>query len=588
MADRYGSDLVADALHMLGVEYVVYNPGATLRGLHESLVAAGTPRMILALQENIAVGLAHGYAKTTGRPLAVALHDLVGLQTGSMALFNAYMDMAPVLVLGGSGPADATRRRPWIDWVHTASDQASFIRGFVKWDDQPVSLGALAHSLHRGYSIATSFPQGPVYVTLDAGLQEDLLTDEYPNPLWRAETRLARRAATTVPDTELAAVAEALVAARAPLLLADHAGRSPAAFAALVDLAGSLGAPVVDLGARHSFPNTHWADVSGPHWDLLAAADVVLSIEPRDPYFALARTDVINRDFEWVPRPDARVFVLDATTLLERAPIHRAPGVWDRVDVVLPADSSVALPRLAEIVAELLSGPGLRTGDLAEARSARIAEMRKARAGNSPADRRARVAATGRSITPTQLAVSTYRAVADGRWQHGFGPLYGTVRRTWEMPGCNATLGIPVGGGLGHGVPASMGCALAHHDDDTVVVDLQSDGDFLYTPSALWTAAAQSLPLLVVMANNRTYNQDRMHQSEIGQSRGRGVDPGLGMDIEGPEIDFAAVARGQGVEAFGPVVDAVDLDATLARAAQIVRTERRPVLVDTVITRDRG
>lgn len=588
MAERYGSDLIAEVLQTLGIEYVVYNPGATLRGFQESVLAAGAPPMILALQENIAVGMAQGYAKTTGRPLAVALHDLVGLQTGSMALFNAYMDMVPVLVLGGSGPADATRRRPWIDWVHSASDQAAFVRSFVKWDDQPASLGAMVHSLHRGYSAATSFPQGPVYVTIDAGLQEDLVTDGYANPLWRPDAGLARRAATTVADAELAAVAEALVTARAPLLLADHAGRSREAFEALVELAESLGAPVVDSGARHSFPNTHWADVSGPHWDLLAAADVVLSIDPRDPYFSLARTDVANRDFGWIPRPDARVFLLAGAAPAERSPVQRAPGVWDRVSAVLPADSSVALPRLAAMVAELLAAPGARTGEPAELRSGRIAGMRRAWAGNCPADRRAGAATGGPSITPTRLAVSTYRAVADGPWQHSFGPLYGTVRKTWDLSGFNATLGIPVGGGLGGGVPASMGCALAHRHDDTIVVDLQPDGDFLYTSSALWTAAAQSLPLLVVVANNRTYNQDRMHQSEIGRARGRGVDPGSGIDITGPDVDFASLGRGQGVEAFGPVVDPAELDATLVRAASIVRTERRPVLVDVVMTRDRS
>lgn len=582
MAERYGSDLMVDALCELGVEYLALNPGATLRGFHESLVASGRLPMILALHENVAVGIAHGYAKTTGRAMAVALHDLVGLQTGSMALFNAYLDMVPMLVLGGSGPADASRRRPWIDWIHAASDQGAFVRPFVKWDDQPSSLPATVHAIARGLDVANAFPCGPAYVTLDAGAQEDVLEDAAGgNPLWSPRTRLARRAASTVPDAELATVAEALVTARRPLLLADNSGRTAAGYAALIRLAETLGAPVVDLGGRHNFPNTHWADAAGPHWQRLAEADVVLSIDARDPYWSLARTDVAGRDFTWVPGPDATVFVLSGSALLERAPLHRSPALWDRAAALLPADSALALPRLAEIVAELVRGTD------SAARDERIAALKAA--AEPPSVRRARVARTDSGpISPTRLAVGTYDAVADGPWQLAFGALYGRVRATWDMPEWNCYLGVSGGGGLGYGVPASMGCALAHRDDDTLVVDLQPDGDFLYTASALWTAAAQSLPLLVVMANNRTYNQDRMHQSEIGAARGRGTDVAPGIDIDQPPVDFAALARAQGVEAFGPVQDAAELDTTLARAAAIVRTQRRPVLVDAVITRDRS
>ncbi len=585
MADqtRYGSDLMVETLARLGIAHVAINPGATLRGFHDSLVRAGRPELVLTLHENVAVGMAHGYAKTTGRPMGVALHNLVGLQTGSMALFNAFLDQVPMLVVGGAGPADATRRRPWIDWIHAARDQAALVRDFTKWDDAPTSLAAVPHSLARAYNATVSFPQAPVYVALDAGLQEGGWPDPLAaNPLWAPETALARHTTPTVADADLAPLAEALVGAERPLLLADNAGRSEAAYHALITLAERLGAGVVDLGARHNFPNTHWADATGRHHAALAEADVVLAVDVRDPYFALGRTDVAERDFAWLPRPDARVFVLSGAALVERAPVDRSAAAWDRIEAVLTGDATLALPRLAQMVTELVGADP----DAVERAGARTAQLTAQ--ASTPAMWRAKVRRDAGEFGPGRLAAETYEAVSDGPWQLAFGALYGNTRRAWDMASWNCYLGISGGGGLGYGVPAAMGCALAHRDDDTLVVDIQSDGDFLYTASSLWTAANMRLPMLVVMANNRTYNQDRMHQTEISHQRGRDTDVAVGIDITDPDVDFAGLARAQGVEAFGPVRDAADLPATLRRAASIVREERRPVLVDAQMTRDRS
>ena len=101
---KYGSDLVIDFLAAAGIEYVALNPGATFRGLHDSLVYAGHPKPVITLHEEIAVGIAHGYAKSSKRPMATFIHNLVGLQHASRAIFNAWIDNVPILVLGGSGP----------------------------------------------------------------------------------------------------------------------------------------------------------------------------------------------------------------------------------------------------------------------------------------------------------------------------------------------------------------------------------------------------------------------------------------------------------------------------------------------------
>ena len=143
----WGSDAIAAAIRELDIPYVALNPGSSYRGLHDSLVnylGNSRPRMLLCLHEESAVALAHGWAKVTGRPMLAVVHANVGLMHATMAIFNAWCDRVPVIVLGATGALDATRRRPWIEWIHTARDQGALIRNFTKWDDQPSSVGRRA------------------------------------------------------------------------------------------------------------------------------------------------------------------------------------------------------------------------------------------------------------------------------------------------------------------------------------------------------------------------------------------------------------------------------------------------------------
>src|SRR5215212_9130011 len=175
---EYGSDVVVVMLRALGIDYAAANPGASWRGLHDSMVnfGDGTPEMLLTCHEEIAVAMAHGYARAAGKPMAAITHNIVGLQHATMAIFNAWCDRVPLIVLGGTGPMDTRQRRPWIDWVHTALVQGNQVRDYVKWDDQPSSIEAIPESLLRAYRIAMTEPRGPVYVCLDAGIQEQRVT----------------------------------------------------------------------------------------------------------------------------------------------------------------------------------------------------------------------------------------------------------------------------------------------------------------------------------------------------------------------------------------------------------------------------
>jgi benzoylformate decarboxylase/acetolactate synthase-1/2/3 large subunit len=568
-ARRYGSDVVVEFLAAAGIEHVSLNPGASFRGLHDSIDTASTPEPIVALHEEVAVGIAHGYAKSAGRPMAVFVHDQVGLHHAAMALFNAWVDGAPMLVIGGTGPRDVTRRRPWIDWIHSGHPESSVIRDIVKWDVEPASVEAIPDALARAWRIAVTPPAGPVYVAIDALLQEQDAGD------------VAAGAALSPPAPPVAApgavvreLAEALVTAERPVILADRGAIG--ASAPLLALAERLAPAVVDLGGR-SFPADHWADQTAAWHDVLAEADLVLALELRDVTWGLTTIDLEDRSTTPLTRAGARVIAVGLTELRARGFLETeafAPHV-ERVTAHLPGF-------LADLDAAVAAtGPD----------SARVAERRQrleaAHGEQREAARRTAAAAAGeRPIAPAHLAAALGRVIEGTDWQLANGLLGGWPRRLWPMRDESSYLGRSGGEGLGYGLPASVGAALAQRDSGRLVVDLQADGDLMYVPEALWTAAHHELPLLIVVHNNRTYGKDELHQAEVAKTRGRhDAPPPRGIRIDAPAIDFAGLARAQGVAAIGPVEDPAELESVLREAARQVREERRPVLVDVVCAR---
>ena len=196
----WGSDAIARMLQALELPYVALNPGASFRGLHDSLVnCVGNeqPQMLLCLHEESAVAIAHGYAKASGRMMGVVLHSNVGLMHGSMAIFNAWCDRTPIFNLGGGGPLNSTNRRT-TDWVHTALIQGNMVREFVKYDDQPNSVEAVPESFLKAYRIAMTEPKGPVYICLDTDVQEAKIT----SPMIVPDARLFRPPGAPGPNPE--------------------------------------------------------------------------------------------------------------------------------------------------------------------------------------------------------------------------------------------------------------------------------------------------------------------------------------------------------------------------------------------------
>ncbi len=577
----YGSDLIVDLLRELGIEYAAFNPGASFRGLHDSLVNYGgdrAPRTVLCTHEEISVALAHGYAKAVGKPMAAILHDVVGLQHACMAIFNAWCDRVPVLLLGGTGPMDAARRRPWIEWIHTALVQGNHIRDFVKWDDQPGSVAAAVDSVLRAYRLMQAEPTGPVYVCLDVPLQEE------PLPAGVALPPDIRRWVCQAPlQADTAGLEQAvdwLAAARRPVILADTVGRSPVGAAALRELAELLKAPVADFEGRFNFPSTHPLDATGVVPDLLRKADVVFAVDVVDLWGALRAVGAKRKPTSYAPPVDARVISLSVSELLVRSWASDYQRLQP-VDLNLVGDSKVALPALVALLRDRVDG----APDAARARAARATVL-----GTAAAERRAaweadaRAQATRATISPAYLALTLRDALAGQDWVLSNSGLRGWARRLWAIERSCQWLGSQSGGGagVGYGIGASLGVALANRGTGRLVVDIQPDGDLLYCSSALWTAARERLPLLIVMWNNRSYYNSEEHAVTIARHRGRPVEnAGIGTRPEAPAVDFAGLARSFGIQAAGPVTTVADLPLALAHAVPVVASGE-PYLLDVV------
>jgi thiamine pyrophosphate-dependent acetolactate synthase large subunit-like protein len=274
------SDFMVDVIKSLDIAYVPCNPANSFRGLHESLINYGgnkKPEFLTCTHEEAAVAMAHGYFKIAGKPLLVLCHGTVGLQHATMAIYNAWCDRVPVIVIGGND-LDASKRPPGVPTFHSAQDINAQVRDFTKWDDQPVSLPHFAQSFVRAYKLAMTPPHEPVMIALDAGLQKETTHE-------RARLTIPRYLPTSPPQGDANAVREAarlLANAERPVIVADKCARTANGVKLLVELAEALQAPVVDQKGRMNFPNTHPLSQNSRGRALIGQADVILGLELSD------------------------------------------------------------------------------------------------------------------------------------------------------------------------------------------------------------------------------------------------------------------------------------------------------------------
>jgi thiamine pyrophosphate-dependent acetolactate synthase large subunit-like protein len=546
--DYWGSDVMALMLREIGLPFVALNPGASYRGLHDSLVnllGNTQPQMLLCLHEEHAVAIAHGYAKVAEKPMGAIVHSNVGLMHATMAVFNAWCDRVPVVLLGATGPVDAAKRRPWIDWIHTAADQGALVRDYTKWDDQPASVDAVPEALLRAHKIATTRPCGPVYVCFDATLQETRIGDLPPLP----SVARYKAPAPTVPDAAAAKKAAALLTqAERPVILVGRTSRGEAEWARRVQFAEMLGGMVLtDVKSGAGFPSRH--PLQGPPAGnnpspeacvLLRDADVILSLDWVDLGGAL-KTAFGSEP----PSPEVILASLD----------HQLHNGWSMdYQGLPPADIHLAVdPDIA--VAALLPLLGPRAPGWA---------------GRKPTVPAAPSPVAGEVITPAMLATGLKEALGSRPNCLIRAPL-AWAGNSWEVAHPLDMLGGDGGGGIGAGPGMSVGAALALRGTGRLPVAVLGDGDTLMGVTALWTAVHYRIPLLVIVANNNSFFNDELHQDRMARERGRPVgNRWIGQRIADPEPDLATLARGQGATGIGPVRRPDELVRVLRGAIETV------------------
>lgn len=566
-----GGDFMTDVLNSLGIEYLAINCASSYRGLHEAVInhANNKPEIITCVHEDIAVHLAQGYAKIEGKPIAMACHGVVGLQHATMAMYNAWCDRVPVLVMGGN-IMEADKRAPGADWTHSGVDIGAIVRDFTKWDDQPASLQHFAESTVRAYKIATTPPMGPVFLALDAELQE--------NPIPDAESlRIPKLAPVVPPQGDSAALAEAakmLVEAQNPLIVCDRMARTPAAMANLVDLAETLQCGVIDNAGRMNFPSRHPLNQSFRR-GLIGQADVILAIEMNDLWGTVnAFSDRIVRRSRPATKPGAKIITLGVRDLYLKSN-YQDFGRWQDVDLDIAGDGEASLPALTEAVRRLIDEGRKAAYD---ARGKKLAAAHLAMVEQSKTD--ATIGWDSSPITTARMCAEVYAQIKNEDWS-----VVGTTirltwpHRLWDFKRPHQWNGVSGGGGVGYNLPASLGAALANKKHSRFTVAFGGDGDFMFNPGALWTAAHHKIPMLYIVQNNRAYHQEYMYLVAMAARHGRGVDRmDIGTTIKDPNIDYATVARGMGVYGEGPITDPKDLGPALARAIAVVKTGETAVV----------
>jgi thiamine pyrophosphate-dependent acetolactate synthase large subunit-like protein len=547
-APGFGSDVVADTLRALEIPYIALNPGASYRGLHDSIVnflGNETPQMLLCLHEESAIAIAHGYAKVTGKAMAAAVHSNVGLFHATMGIFNAWCDRMPIVVLGATGPVDAAKRRPWIDWIHTARDQGAIVRDYTKWDDQPASPAAARESLIRATWMANTAPMGPVYVNLDAEMQESKLAE----PL--APIDIARYMPPASPGASAELIKEAaalLKAAKHPVMLVGRVSRSVDGWNDRVALAEAINAKVItDLKIGCGFPTDHPQHAGAPASNALVpeaiealkAADLILGLDCVDLNgilrgsfgFDVPKTKIIHvsadfhvhrgwsMDYEALPPVDL---------LLPTTPDEAVPLLLAALGGAKAKKPAAVKPKAEKY--QPSDGP-LRVDDLSRALKSAVGE---------------------RPVTLTHLPLS---------WNGA----------TWPFHHPLDYIGSEGGGGVGGGPGNSVGAALALKGSGRLPIAICGDGDYCMGVTAIWTAVHYRIPLLVIVCNNRSFFNDELHQERVARIRNRPPENRwIGQRISDPDIDCSALGRAQGAVGFDPVTKPRDLVATFEKAIAAV------------------
>lgn len=566
------SDAMADVVRQLGIKYIVLVPGASYRGFHDSIVnylGNETPQMVICVHEEHAVAIAEGYTKVTGEIVASAIHANVGLMHAIMAIFNTWEDRTPMLIFGANGPIDANLRRPWIDWIHTTKDNAALLRNYIKWDDEPQSAQSAIESILRGHQIALTPPYGPVYICLDAGLQEKPLPDDCKIPdVSRFKPGLPPSASRDVVLDTIAAIQKA----KSPLILFGKMSRKREDFDNRVKVAEALGCLVhSNLRDGCMFPTEHANHAMAPAGrvsqalkDAVVNADLIVNFGWLD-FAGLLRQSTGHAQTQ---EPIAsKVISVELENFRANGWLmdYQATAV---ADVKVSADPDAFVKQMiAELGKAKKAAPKANLAKLTHWTKG-IDKVKAKKGGPMLANDVALVVAEFSRKRKVCLARSSVLPSAACRFND---PL--------------DYIGNDGGGGVGSAPGHAVGAALALKDTDRLCLAVTGDGNFMMGVNALWTASRMELPLLMVIANNHSFYNDEAHQHHIARFRNRPPENSwIGLQIDKPGPDLVGLAKAQGF-AGEQVSTSEELAAALERGAAIVGKGGR-YFIDAVIEPD--
>ena len=578
---KTGSDFMVDVCKTLNIDYMAACPGSTFRGLQESFINYGQnrkPEWLTCMHEEVSVGMSHGYAKVTGKPMAAMVHGTVGTQHAAMAIYNAWCDRVPIMIFSGSaGPVED--RRPGIEWFHTVQDGAATIRDFIKWDDYPWSLQSFAESTVRGYALACAQPSGPVFITADGKLQEKELEKHEESKLKIPHLTLGTQVSGD--PNAVRETARLMVAAENPVIVADRYARSQQGMDQLVELAELLQAPVIDTRTRMNMPTTHYLCQSERGGGLLSQSDCILSLEPVDLYGQIhAMRDQLERTESLKIKGNAKIISISTHDLLMRSNYQDFQR-YQPADIAMTADAQTTLPYLIEAIRHEL------TGDRKTAFEARGKKMQEAYKGFGDRARAEAVLAWDASpISSARMYMELWNQLKNEDWalvsEGGFSSNW--PHRLWPIDKHYRSIGGSGGGGVGYQPVAALGAALGHREaGGRVVVSITGDGEFNRAPHTLWTAAHHKIPYLTIIQNNRAYHQEVMHVQRMANRHNRGIENAhIGTTIDNPNVDYAKIAQGYGAVGIGPISDPKDLAEAIRKGIAAVKAGQ-PALIDAVM-----
>ena len=578
LGGKPGSDFMVDVMKTLDFKYTPSNCASSFRALHESLINNGenkAPEYLSCMHEESGVGMAHGYFKITGKPLMTMVHGTVGLQHATMAIYNAYCHRVPVIIIGGND-MDAATRPPGVPTFHSAQDINAIVRDYTKWDDTPTTLQAFAQTMVRGYKIAMTPPYGPVSISLDAGLQQE--------PIAAGKNLyIPKFTMPSPPAGEMGAVKDAarmLVNAENPVIVADRAARTPKGVGLLVELAELLQCSVVDQGNRMNFPNMH--HLARP-LGAVAQADVIMGLELSD-FWGVVNTYTDNGVHGigingTRAKATAKLISISSVELLTKSNYQDFQR-FQSVDISMPADAEATLPALIEAVKSEL------TADRKNAIAQRGERAKKVREDIRARELAAASLAWDASpISTARMCMELYAQIKDLDWSlvASEGNVSNWPNRLWKMDKHHHWLGRSGGYGVGYGAPASVGAALANRDLGRFSVSIQSDGDLMFAPGVLWTAAKHKIPMLSIMHNNRAWHQEVMHIQRMASFRNRpsnygGDDGPVGTMIQNPDVEYHKLAESMGWWAKGPIKDPAQLGPAIREAIAVVKSGQPALL----------